>query len=189
MEPVPFFVVGAVWFEVAVVVAAVLEVDADGLFVGFEDPVGVDVAAFDVGVGADKGEDFAEVVGSFPGDFEGGDGSGAGAADAVVVGVFGDVVFGVEFGHEFVADDFGVFVIDGVVFAFSVGGFVAPVGGGGFGLFGGAAGVDEDGEHDGDFASIDEVIEDVVSADVAAVLFDVFVFEGVAVVEDHEGGW
>ena len=52
-----------------------------------------------------------------------------------------------------------------------------------FGLLGRAAWVDEDADHHGNLAAIDQVIHHVLRADVALL-----VFERLAVVEDHQAG-
>src|SRR5262245_48427864 len=91
-EPVARLVVLAVTSDAAVVVAAVLQVDADRLPVGPPDDVGVGVTAAEVGEAADDAEHLAELVGPLPRDGERRDGARAGAADAAPLRIRRDVV-------------------------------------------------------------------------------------------------
>jgi len=47
----------------------------------------------------------------------------------------------------------------------------------------GAPGLDEDAEHDGDLAAVDQIVHDVLGAEIA-----VGILESLAVLEDHERG-
>src|SRR5262245_36404905 len=81
-EPVAGGVAG-----VAVVLAAVLNEDADRLAVGLADQLRVDVPPADVGEAADQADHLAELVGALPGHGEGADRPAAGPADRPPLGV------------------------------------------------------------------------------------------------------
>src|SRR5206468_6511743 len=141
--PIPIGIVLAV-SHAAVVVQAVLQIDAYRLGVASLDDVGVFVPAHDVGEAADSADDFAELIGALPGDREGTDGARRCAGDGAVVGIVGDAVGLLELGEQFVADQARVLVIEGVVLDAAVVGAVAPVLVGGFLLLRCVAGIDED---------------------------------------------
>ena len=99
------------------------------------------------------------------------------------IGVGRDIIVFAQDRHEFIDDDAGVFVSGRIIFVRSIGSAVAPLAGVGFGLVGAAAGTDEDGQHHGDLAAIDQVVEDVLRLHGAGLLM-----HGGSVIKDHEGG-
>ena len=151
---------GGFVFVVAVVVFADVKPDAEGLgfgagengvvvFPGAAGSFGV-FGRLLVHVGAGVGEDAVVEVGAEPGHGEGGGGSGAAAHGGAGVGVAGelDVAFFAGAGEDLVFDELDVDVVDGVVFESALTALGVA-----------AAGVDHDGDHDGDAFFVDEVVE------------------------------
>lgn len=182
-EPVTLLVVVPVGIQGSIVVTAVLQENADGLLFGGTHQLGIYVAAPQIYETADDAQHFLKLGRAFPGDSECGDGSGTGSADAVTGRVLRDVVVLVEHGQQFIHDDSGVTVVERVVLLRPIGVAIAPILRSGLGLIGTAAGVDEDADHDWQFATPYQIVHDVLRSQVARG-----VHEGLAVLEDHEAG-
>ena len=84
-EPVSRFVIRPAAADAAVVVASVLQVNAQRLLLALADEVGVGVTAAQVDEAADQAEHFAELVRPLPGHSERRDRAGTGAADAALL--------------------------------------------------------------------------------------------------------
>lgn len=168
------------------VLSTVLEPDAKRPLVLLADEGGVDVAAADVGEATNMADDFAEKVGTLPGDGEGADAAGAGSADRSLVGIFGEVEFFADLGEEFGFQHKRVGITQGVVFEAAVAGAGFFSGGpvlASFDFFVKDAGIDENADGHRDFPFVDEVVE---SDGGAALSF--FIDVGMAILKDHDGG-
>ena len=135
---------------------AVLKENANGFAFGFANECFVVMAAADVGEAADVADDFAELVGSFPGDREGADAAGTHAADGTRFGFLAQLIFLFHFGQNFLEEKAGILIGERVVFEAAIIG-AKTVGGK---LIASVARIDEDADGDGHFAFVNEVIED-----------------------------
>lgn len=168
------------------VVASVLKPDPKRAFLFLADESGIDVTAADIGEAANVADDLAEEVGPLPSDGEGADAAGTCSADNAAFGVFGEGEIFTNFGEDFGLKHSGVGLVEGVVFDTAVAGFR---------FFSGRpilsavdsfvkdAGVDEDPDRDGNFATVDEVIEHDGGAGLAF-----FIDVGMAILKDHHSG-
>ena len=95
--------------------------------------------------------------------------------------VVGHIVIFPERGEEFLDDDAGVFVVERVVFLGSICVPITPASGGGFGLVGSSSRIDKDAQHDGNFASVDQIVDHPMGLDIPGLGF-----QGLAVVEHHQ---
>ncbi len=159
------------------VILSAEEVDAEGFGFGEANEGGVGVAAADIGEATHPREDFAELVGAFPGGGEGADASRGTSCEGDVLG-FGapsERETAANFGENFGEQEAAVGIAKGIVFEAAVGGFVV-----GF-LIGFAARVDEDTDDRGHVTFVDEVVKNDRDAEAS-----VGVGMASAVLPDHE---
>ena len=182
-EPVAPRVVRAAPSHPPIVVAAVLQEHTERLLLVFPHDVRVRVAAAiaKVDEAADDAQNLAKIVRPLPRNGERRNRTGTGAADTVPLRIFREVVFLVEHGHQFIDDHARVSIVEGVVFGRPVRVAIAPVAWRRFRLLGCPAGIDENGDHHGNLAPVDQVVQHVRRAQAAF-----HVFEGLAVLKDHQ---
>ena len=182
-KPVAPRVVHAFPSRAAVVVAAVLQEDAQRLLLAFPDDVCVRVAAAiaEIDEAADNAQHLAEVVRTLPCDRKSRNRAGAGTANPMALGVPGDVVFLVKHRHQLVDDDPRVLVVERVVFGWPVGIAIAPVAGRRLRLCRRPSGIDEHGNHHRDLTPVDQVVENVWRAQHA-----IHVLERLPVLKNHQ---
>ena len=176
-------IVASVHSQRSIIVPAIHQENTQRLLFAFENDVGIRISSTNIGEASDVAEHLTELIRALPRYCERGNGARTRSADAMPLRVSRNVVVLVKHRQQFVHDDARVLVIEGVVLSRPVGVAIAPIAPDRLRLIGAAARIDENADHNGNLAAVDQAVHHHLRSNIA-----LRGHESLPIVVNHQAG-